>query len=249
MMSDSKKAMYESTSIRRRNVPTAPGKALDFVNRIERMRWVPRFVVRKLMERYVEHHCLPTHRAVLQNIGPGDTVLDLGANVGLFSTYFAARGASVRAYEPDPSAFSILDKQAHAFPTLQVHQEAVFDSDGEMTLYRHLNFKDDPNYAQSSTLIGEKRNVDSSFAIKVPVRDIAGIIASIPGRITLIKMDIEGAEAAVLRRLLDSDLMSRIDHIFVETHEDIVPGLGEELVEIKRRMQKAGYSQVDYSWY
>lgn len=234
---------------RTRNVPTQPGRALDFVNRIERIRWIPRFVVRVLMARYVDRHCLPNHKSVLQRIGPGDTVLDLGANVGLFSTYFASRGATVHAFEPDPTACAILLAHAKHFPQVQVHQAAVFDAEGEMTLYRHSNFKNDQNYAQSSTLIQEKQNVDAELAVTVPVRDIAEVIASIPGRIALIKMDIEGAEGVVLRQLLDTGLMDKIDHIFVETHEDIVPGLGKQLDDIKLRMETAGYKQVDYSWY
>lgn len=232
-----------------RNVPAAPGRALDFVNTVERIRWIPRSVVRYLMGRYVERHCLPAHRVILTKIGPGDTVIDLGANVGLFSTYFAARGATVHAFEPDPSASAILKAHARRFPKLHVHQEAVFDKAGEMSLFRHTQFQHDQNYAQSSTLMSEKRNVDASQTVCVAVRDIAEVVAGVSGRIALIKMDIEGAEGAVLRRLIEAGLMDKIDHIFVETHEDIVPGLGEELDDIKRRLAGAGYHQVDFSWY
>lgn len=235
--------------VRVRDVQKEPGRALDFVNTVERQRWIPRVVVRHLMARYVEHHCLPSHREVLTKIGPGDTVIDLGANVGLFSTYFAARGAIVHAFEPDPSASAVLRSHARQFPKLNVHQEAVYDKDSQMTLFRHRQFEHDENYAQSSTLVREKQNVDESQTVSVVVRDIAEVVKAIPGRVALIKMDIEGAEGAVLRRLLDAGLMDKIDHIFVETHEDIVPGLGDELDAIKRRLAEAGYGQVDFSWY
>jgi len=238
-----------ASPVRSRAIPVAPGRALDFVNTVERQRWIPRRVVRWLMERYVDKHCLPAHRAVLQSIGAGDVVLDLGANVGLFSTYFAARGAVVHAFEPDPAAQDVLQAHASDFPNLTVHQAAVFDSGGHMTLYRHREFARDANYAQSSTLIDKKRNVGNELAIQVPVKDIADVLAEIPGRIKLIKMDIEGAEGVVLRRLLDVDALSRVDHVFVETHEDIVPGLADELSAIKRRLKELGYQQVDFSWY
>ncbi len=238
-----------AVGVRIRNVPVEPGRALDFVNTVERKRWIPRIIVRRLMARYVERHCLPAHRVVLQKIGQGDTVIDLGANVGLFSTYFAARGATVHAYEPDPSAGAILKAHARRFPDLHVHEAAVFDKAGEMTLFRHAQFREDKNYAQSSTLMQEKRNVDDSQTVRVPVKDIADVLMEVPGRIALVKMDIEGAEGAVLRRLLDANLMDKIDHVFVETHEDIVPGLGDELDDIKRRLATAGFHQVDFSWY
>lgn len=232
-----------------RNVPIAPGRALDFVNRVERMRWVPRSIVRYLMRRYVNLHCLPEHKAKLLSVSGGDVVIDLGANVGLFSMYFAERSAIVHAFEPDPYAFKILSNHARPFKKLRLHQKAVFDKPGEMKLYRHKQFDSDANYAQSSTLMAEKRNVSDSSTISVPVVDIGDFMRSIEGRIKLIKIDVEGAEAAILNRLIDTGDLERVDYVLVETHEDVVPGLREELDKLKRRLKENGYSQVDFSWY
>lgn len=238
-----------STTVRVRNVPVAAGKALDFVNRIERLRWIPRPVVRHLMKRYVNRHCEASHRQVLHSVGPGDIVVDLGANVGLFSTYFAQRGATVHSFEPDPSAYEVLEKHAREFDNIVLHQQAVYDHDGQMTLYRHKEFGKDQNYAQSSTLVAEKRNVDQAMAVTVPVVDVAAFMQTIKGRVRVMKIDVEGAEVAILNRLVDTGDLARIDHVLVETHEDIVPGLGLELDELKKRLAEKSYRQVDFSWY
>lgn len=238
-----------ATAERVRQVPAEPGKALDFVNRVERMRWVPRALVRHLMRRYVDLHCEERHRRVLHRVEPGDVVIDLGANVGLFSTYFAQRGATVHAFEPDPSAFDVLSRHARAFPNIVLHHQAVYDKEGEMTLYRHRDFARDQNYAQSSTLMADKRNVDDAMAVRVPVVDAAAFMRELPGRVRLMKIDVEGAEVAILNRLLASGDLARIDHVLVETHEDIVPGLREQLQDLQRRLAEQSQDQVDFSWY
>ena len=45
---------------------------------------------------------------------PGDTVLDIGANIGLFSIWCADRGAKVVAVEPIPLTFAALSANAAA---------------------------------------------------------------------------------------------------------------------------------------
>ena len=46
------------------------------------------------------------------SINPGDCVLDVGANIGLFSLEAARRGAKVHAFEPMPATFAALQANA-----------------------------------------------------------------------------------------------------------------------------------------
>lgn len=232
-----------------RDLPSNPARALDFVNTLERKRWIPRSVVRFFMKRYVSKYTLPSHRMVLDTITEGDVVVDLGANVGLFSVYFAEKGATVYAYEPDPYAFEILQAYARPFSRVNLRQEAVCDLSGQLKLYRHHNFENDHNYAQSSTLVAEKANVNQDNAVNVTVVDVFDVVSAISGRIKLVKIDIEGAEAKVVKRLLDTGMLEKIDHVFVETHEDIVPGLGEQLKVLQLELEKKYPGRVDFSWY
>ena len=48
------------------------------------------------------------------DISPGDSVVDVGANVGAFAVLAASRGARVTAYEPHPETFAYLEHNAGA---------------------------------------------------------------------------------------------------------------------------------------
>ena len=48
-------------------------------------------------------------------IQPGDCVVDVGANIGLFALEAARRGADVHAFEPMPATFAALDANARAW--------------------------------------------------------------------------------------------------------------------------------------
>ena len=51
------------------------------------------------------------------SISPGDTVFDIGANIGVFTLCAAQQGARVYAFEPVPSTFEVLQHniQLHGF--------------------------------------------------------------------------------------------------------------------------------------
>ena len=77
-------------------------------------------------------------------IKPGDTVIDLGANVGhyttRFSSYVGSEG-SVYAFEPDPTAFNALSKTVNVIPLKNVtlDNRAVANKTGKLRLYTVRN--------------------------------------------------------------------------------------------------------------
>lgn len=60
---------------------------------------------------------------------------------------------------------------------------------------------------------------DAQNAVEVEVVDLIAFLEGLGRDVRIIKMDIEGAEWEVLNRLIDHPVLSRIDCIFVETHE------------------------------
>jgi len=74
------------------------------------------------------------------SISPGDTVLDVGANIGVFALCAAKQGAQVYAYEPIPATFELLKQniQLHGLDNM-VHPRNIglSDQSEEKTMFHH----------------------------------------------------------------------------------------------------------------
>lgn len=70
---------------------------------------------------------------------PGDTVLDIGANIGTFSRTALQRGAHVIAVEPDPENFALLQQNTQDYENIIWLRMAVVNSgwNKEITLYKN----------------------------------------------------------------------------------------------------------------
>ncbi|MFI5361283.1 MAG: FkbM family methyltransferase [Elusimicrobiota bacterium] len=128
-------------------------------------------------------------------IAPGQVVVDLGANLGVFATRAARRvGPSGRviAVEPHPDNFARLQRNAsrNGLTWLDCVQAAVGDREGEATLFVH------DRGGNHSIVHGS----DTGRSVKVRLRTVDEI-ARERGltRVDFIKIDIEGAVAAALR--------------------------------------------------
>jgi len=76
----------------------------------------------------------------LENVSEGDVVLDIGANIGYFTLLFASsvgKEGKVFSFEPEPSNFKILKKNAkiNNFQNIIFENVAVSNSNGTIDLY------------------------------------------------------------------------------------------------------------------
>src|SRR3712207_5087405 len=76
-------------------------------------------------------------RAVLGQAGPSPTVLDVGANVGLWTQWVTGEvpGATVHAFEPDPRAHAELERATAGLANVHRHRLALGAEPGTATLY------------------------------------------------------------------------------------------------------------------
>lgn len=79
-------------------------------------------------------------KVLLENLRVGDTVIDIGANIGYYSVLAAKKvGPSGRviAFEPDPQAFSFLKRnvEVNRFTNIVAEQKAVSNVPGILKLY------------------------------------------------------------------------------------------------------------------
>ena len=144
---------------------------------------------------------LPVQEALAARLRAGDVVLDVGANVGFFTVVCAhlvgARGR-VCAFEPVPANVAAIRRNARLNRQAQVSvaMTAVGDRNGRATLVL-------ARHAGGAALAGCDRPPDARGELQVPVTTLdawlAGERAGLPGPVRLVKVDVEGAELAVLR--------------------------------------------------
>lgn len=137
------------------------------------------------------------------------TVVDLGANIGLFSIYAFSLWPSVTVHSVEPSwrTYRILERNRIANPDLNwhVYHYAAWCSEGEM---RFVNSE----YSTGGR-IGDNDTGDEI----VPTIGLSALLSSyVRTPVDLMKMDIEGAEEAVLSGS-QSNLQS-VKRLIVEVH-------------------------------
>lgn len=141
-------------------------------------------------------------------------ILDLGANTGASSVYFAIRfpESVIHAYEPDAANHTTLVRNTAAFPGITTFREAASASDG------HVVFHEDPETGNSSSLIRRRAR---QRAVEVPCVSLETALERLPdGQADLVKYDIEGGEYALFR---SADAFHTILAMIGEHHRDLGP--------------------------
>ena len=179
------------------------------------------YIARRKLKRRQCARMQDTFSQVLADTGAGDLCVDLGANVGDITRRMALTQADVISFEPDPGAFRALQDAVQGLNNVTLVPKAAGHQADSLLLHRSAKWSpDNPSeHTQGSSLVHEGDDTVSDNAIRVDVVDIIAYLDGLDRDIRILKMDIEGAEWDILNRLKDHPLLSRIDCIFVETHE------------------------------
>lgn len=161
---------------------------------------------------------------------PGDTVIDVGANIGSLSLAAAAavgpRG-KVIAIEPHPVVFKYLCGNVRLNPALAVETVNVALGDECGTL-RFSNLPSD-NY----------NAVDAAGELEVPVSTLDVLLEKRIGRVRLLKIDVEGYEEFVLRG--GRELIKRTDCILYESWDRHFARYGSSSQAIAAQLAACGF--------
>jgi FkbM family methyltransferase len=135
-------------------------------------------------------------------VGPGDRCVDAGANVGVHTVRLArlvGRGGEVIAFEPDPEVVQRTRRNVslNDLANVRLIGAAASDQAGEMKLFRPS--PSDTNRARAS--LTHHRYLTGAN-VTVPVTTVDATCAGAP--VALIKIDVEGHEAAVVRGAADT---------------------------------------------
>lgn len=131
-------------------------------------------------------------------VRPGMTVLDIGANIGIYTLLCAkqvgARGM-VHSFEPTPATFARLERNValNRLANVRINQVALSDQEGVTEF--HLYHQNAMNSLARQAWVGKVKDV-----VHVRTRTLDGYLAE-QGitRVDLLKLDVEGAERMVLR--------------------------------------------------
>ena len=187
--------------------------------------------------------------AAVAGLTAGDLAIDLGANMGIFTEKMAATGADVVAFEPDPHAFEALSKRVGGLKNVTLINAAAADTSGAMTLYRHVNFSDAPDkHSTGSSLVEGKSRTNDEMAVEVDVVDFPAFLEKTARPVALLKVDIEGAEVALIEALLRSPSGKLVDKMFVETHERVLPQLAARTRALKAQTSGRVAPAINWDW-
>jgi FkbM family methyltransferase len=178
---------------------------------------------------------------------PRDVMIDVGANVGLFSLV-AARAVSesgaVHAFEPVPGNWQKLEEniRLNQISNVRVNRSALSDRAGEVTLAIDANMArtSGPNTSGFFTLSQVEKPVRQ---VSSPAETLDNYVSrELPGvPIRLVKIDVEGAEPRVLtgmRRTLDSH---QVDFLMLEVSVYGLDRSGFRIQDVVGSLQRSGY--------
>lgn len=162
----------------------------------------------------------------------GDVVIDVGANIGYYSTLAKAAGAAVFAFEPSTRARTYLERNLALNPggNVTVFPVALSDQRTKMALTTGL---DVANHLVEQPSFSGTEQVDV-----YPLDSLcSGPGASVPSPVALIKIDAEGFDAQVIRGAGQTIMRDR-PVLIVETW-----GHGE----VQSQLSEMGYRTYRYS--
>ncbi len=201
----------------------------------------------------IEANPLEEHGKILQTLGvidlvvtesiwrlvaPNSTFLDVGANIGYMTSVAVARlesfpdstGKAI-AYEPHPSIFANLQRNADRWQTstthtqVTLHQVALSDRNGSTQLAIPVDFAGNQGLAQVVHTAGDLDRVAVQLAHNQNVDrlsiDCQRLDDCLTGNeiVSLMKIDVEGHELAVFKGAAQHLQAHRIHHIIFEAHD------------------------------
>lgn len=164
--------------------------------------------------------CLGDEFECLRYAYPTDAIgliLDAGGYIGAAAIALARMypKATIVTVEPSTENFALLEYNIAPYPNIFAIKAAVApESEGHMELY------DRGTGAWGFTVVGSARN--GRVLESVPLVGISDLLDTYGGgRALIAKIDIEGAEVALLR---DPGWLDQVGVMMIELHERIVPG-------------------------
>lgn len=179
-----------------------------------------------LMEAYVAH------------LSSRSVVLDVGAHWGLYSLTAAARGARATAFEPSTYNASLIRRNVRlsGLESIDVRQVAVGDEVGNVVFHEYAG----RSFGRS--MMGGMIPQSFTRPTEVPATTLDAFASDA----TLVKIDVEGSEAAVLAGARALLAHSR-PVVLLEVHRERLSKLGHSLDKVRTQLDSFRYGVDELS--
>ncbi|MDD7941084.1 FkbM family methyltransferase [Actinomycetospora lutea] len=189
-------------------------------------------------------------------VGPGDVCLDVGAEFGLYTHVLAdlvgSRG-TVHAFEPQQGAHRALQLgvRAAGLSWVHLHRLALGDAPGtaELSVPRRRGV---PVHGRAYVTAGARdagpnREFAGHRLESVAVETLDAVVADlVPGRVSLLKADVEGAEGALLDGAVGT-LAAHRPHLLLEIEDRHTLKYGVRAAELFARLT-GGLGYRAHTW-
>ena len=169
------------------------------------------------------------------SVPSGAVALDIGANIGAMSLFWAEDNPDLRchAFEPNPTCYATLRQNIEAnnlSSQVSTHPEAIGGASGTMDLWTNVP-------STLSTAYGDAPR-EGAKRTTVPMVTLDEVWNRLHRpHIWMLKIDVEGAEADILEAASD-EVLANVSNACIEWHDNIVPGAFERC---RSRLTEAGF--------
>lgn len=170
----------------------------------------------------------------LNHVRPGDTLVDVGANIGLYAVAAAKRGAHVVAIEPDPANVRQIRRHARLN---RVRVEIVEALAGAQNSVAPLAARGSPVSGNIDMYLGP-----TTRYIVAAVLTLDALLKDKP--VDLLKIDVEGAEIDVLRGAERTLRDKKPRAILLEVHPPAFALIGQTVSDLTDLLEAAGYDHA-----
>jgi FkbM family methyltransferase len=207
------------------------------------LRYVKKRYYRRMLERQNDGD-QPEFFALRELVRAGESVVDIGANIGLFTCFLsrlvADRGV-VHSIEPVPVTYDILANSVQAMGLKNVRLWNVAVSDHEGTAWMEVPTypgRSRRNFYRAAIVAQERPTQSLSYRVNLTSLDaLAGVVDSAP---SFIKIDVEGHELAVIAGAMKLIAASR-PSMLIEVSGDL-DDPSSAAADLSRHLSRHGYA-------